>query len=108
MAKTVKKTVAKSIVNSDTAGSSGVNTMKNFEQRLERLELLGERIRKTDIPLDEALAAFEEGIKLARTLEKDLEKIDSRIEILINSADAPADIISEDDSPELELFDTGE
>jgi len=113
MAKTVKKTAAKSTVNSGTANTGSVNTMKNFEQRLERLELLGERIRKTDIPLDEALAAFEEGIKLARTLEKDLDKIDSRIEILINSADAPADLISEDglaedDSPELELFDSEE
>ncbi|MDR1858737.1 MAG: exodeoxyribonuclease VII small subunit [Treponema sp.] len=75
--------------------------MKNFEQRLERLELLGEKIRKTDIPLDEALKAFEEGIALAKTLEKDLEKIEGRIEILMNGAEAPAD-----EAPELELFDT--
>jgi len=84
------------------SGKAAVNKtadMKNFEERLERLEILGEQIRKTDIPLDEALKAFEEGIKLARTLEKDLEKIDSRIEILMNSAEAEAD-----DSPELELF----
>ncbi|MCL2763229.1 MAG: exodeoxyribonuclease VII small subunit [Treponema sp.] len=73
--------------------------MKNFEERLERLELLGEQIRKSDIPLDEALKAFEEGIKLARTLEKDLEKIDSRIEMLMNSAEAAIE-----ESPELELF----
>jgi exodeoxyribonuclease VII small subunit len=77
--------------------------MKNFEQRLERLEKLGEHIRKTDIPLDQALAAFEEGIKLARTLEKDLEKIDSRIEILINSAEATVD-----EAPEMELFEDEE
>ncbi|MDR0502688.1 MAG: exodeoxyribonuclease VII small subunit [Treponema sp.] len=74
--------------------------MKNFEQRLERLERLGEQIRKSDIPLDEALNAFEEGIKLARSLESDLEKIENRIELLMNSADAP-----EEESPELELFD---
>ena len=74
--------------------------MKNFEERLERLEKLGEQIRKTDIPLDEALNAFEEGIRLARTLENDLEKVENRIEILMNSAQAP---ISE--SPDLELFD---
>ena len=73
--------------------------MKNFEERLKRLETLGEQIRKTDIPLDEALAAFEEGIRLARALENDLEKIENRIEILMNSADAPAD-----ESPDLELF----
>ena len=74
--------------------------MKNFEERLERLEKLGEAIRKTDIPLDEALKAFEEGIRLARTLEADLEKIENRIEVLMNSSDAT---VSE--SPELELFD---
>ena len=84
---------------SSKAASNKAAGMKNFEERLERLEILGEQIRKTDIPLDEAIKAFEEGIKLARTLEKDLEKIDSRIEMLMNSAEAPAD-----DSPELELF----
>ena len=77
--------------------------MKNFEERLARLEKLGEQIRKTDIPLDEALKAFEEGIKLARTLESDLEKIENKIEILMNSAEATAD-----ESPELELFDAGD
>ncbi|MCL2879574.1 MAG: exodeoxyribonuclease VII small subunit [Treponema sp.] len=73
--------------------------MKNFEERLERLEKLGDTIRKTDIPLNQALASFEEGIRLARSLEKDLEKVESRIEILMNNAEAPAD-----ESPELELF----
>lgn len=73
--------------------------MKNFEERLGHLEKLGEQIRKTDIPLNEALAAFEEGIKLARDLEKDLEKIESRIEILVNG-----DRINHDEKPELELF----
>jgi len=80
-----------------TAKSGG---MKSFEERLERLELLGEQIRKTDIPLDEALKAFEEGIRLARTLESDLEKIENRIEILMNNTDTP-----ESESPDLELFD---
>lgn len=76
---------------------------KNFEERLERLEALGEKIRRSDIPLDDALAAFEEGIKLARALEKDLSKIESRIEMLMNGPDA-----KEDEKPELDLFTTGE
>ena len=58
--------------------------MKNFEERLARLEELGEKIRKSDLPLDDALAAFEEGIKLARALEKDLSKVEGRIELLMN------------------------
>jgi exodeoxyribonuclease VII small subunit len=90
----------------ETAGSKAAaksGPMKNFEERLERLEILGEQIRKTDIPLDQAIRAFEEGIKLARTLELDLEKIESRIEILMNNAQALAD-----ESPELELFEPEE
>jgi exodeoxyribonuclease VII small subunit len=74
--------------------------MKNFEERLERLETLGERIRRPDIPLDEALKAFEEGIKLARSLEKDLEKVENRIEILMNAPEAKAE-----EAPDLGLFD---
>ena len=81
-----------------SAAKSG--NMKNFEERLSRLEALGEQIRRNDIPLDEALKAFEEGIRLARALENELEKIENRIEILMNSAEAPAS-----ESPELELFD---
>jgi exodeoxyribonuclease VII small subunit len=70
-----------------------------FEERLTRLESLGEKIRGNDVPLDEALEAFEEGIKIARGLEKDLEKIESRIEILMNNTEA-----AKEESPELELF----
>lgn len=73
--------------------------MKNFEERLNQLEELGEKIRSSDIPLDDALKAFEEGIKLAKGLEKDLEKIESRIEILMNAPEAKSD-----EKPELDLF----
>jgi exodeoxyribonuclease VII small subunit len=82
-------------------GSEG--RMKNFEERLKRLEDLGEKIRKPDIPLDDALKAFEEGIVLARSLEKDLEKIESRIEILMNNPETKSS-----SGPELDLFDQEE
>jgi len=99
MAKTSPAAHANARSKTDSGKSGG---LKNFEERLEKLETLGERIRRSDIPLDEALKAFEEGIKLARTLEQDLEKIESRIEILMNSSDAPPD-----ESPDLELFEAG-
>jgi exodeoxyribonuclease VII small subunit len=73
--------------------------MKDFEKRLEHLEKLGEQVRQGDVPLDDALTAFEEGVKLARGLEKDLEKIESRIDILMNG-----DQSAEGDKPSLELF----
>ncbi|MDR0313734.1 MAG: exodeoxyribonuclease VII small subunit [Treponema sp.] len=76
---------------------------KTLEERLARLEVLGDQIRRTDIPLDDALKAFEEGIKLAQSLEKELEKIQNRIEILMSGTEAKVT-----DNPELELFDSGE
>jgi exodeoxyribonuclease VII small subunit len=85
-------------------GNVGGKPMKNFEERLERLEELGEKIRKSELPLDDALKAFEEGIKLARSLEKDLEKVESRIEVLMNGTEAKPD----EEDAELGLFDDGE
>ena len=78
----------------------------SFEQKLERLETLGDEIRKNDIPLDQAVKAFEEGIVLARTLQKDLEKLEGRIEILMNGANVETDLEEEVSAKaELGLFD---
>lgn len=72
--------------------------MKKFEQRLARLEELSEKLREGAIPIEEATAYFEEGIKLARGLEKDLSRIERKVEILVNEPDAP------EEEPTLELF----
>lgn len=72
--------------------------MKKFEERLERLESLTDSIKDSDISLEDALALFEEGIKLAKNLEKDLDKIEGKIQILMKQ---PSEI---QESPELELF----
>jgi exodeoxyribonuclease VII small subunit len=72
--------------------------MKSFEEKLERLEEISEQMQKGGIPLEQAVELFEEGIKISKGLEKELSKIERRIEILVNSPDAP------EDKPELELF----
>lgn len=73
--------------------------MKNFEDRLTRLESLNEKMKEGNVPLDEAVSLFEEGIKLARGLEKELSKIERRIEILVNEPEK-----EQGDEPNLELF----
>ena len=73
--------------------------MKNFEERLTTLENLNEKMKDGSIALDEAVQIFEEGIKLAKSLEKDLSKIERKVEILVNK---PED---DTEKPNLELFD---
>jgi len=72
--------------------------MKKFEERLERLEELSDAIKDPDLALEDALAFFEEGIKLAKNLEKDLDKIEGKIQVLMNQG------ASVDEKPELDLF----
>ena len=72
--------------------------MKGFEERLERLEALSQKISEGNIPLEEAVTLFEEGIRLAKGLEKDLGKIERKIEILVNQPE------TKDEKPNFELF----
>ena len=72
--------------------------METFEDRLARLENLSEKIRTGDLGLNEALSTFEEGMKLAKQLEKELSKVERKVEILVNEPDTP------NEEPVLELF----
>ena len=72
--------------------------MKNFEAQLDRLEELTGQIQDGDIPLEEAVTLFEEGIKLSKKLEKELARIERKVEILVNNPEKA------EDQPELELF----
>ena len=64
------------------AKSSDKKNPLAFEQRLERLEQLAEKLRDGKIPLEDAVAIFEEGMKLSQSLEKDLARVERRVEIL--------------------------
>ncbi len=75
--------------------------MKEFESRLERLENLAEKIREPELPLEEAVKVFEEGVKLAKSLKKELEKIQAKVELLTNDPD-------EETAPSTIPFDLGE
>ncbi len=76
--------------------------MPGFEERLKRLEQLAESIQEADLPLEDAVRTFEEGMKLSRTLEKELSRIERRVEILINNPGETGEKPSLDLFPELE------
>ena len=75
--------------------------MNTFEEKLEKLEKLTADIKRSDISLEEALKDFEEGIKLASGMEKELDKIEGKIRILMNEP-IP---MEKENPPQMELFD---
>jgi exodeoxyribonuclease VII small subunit len=78
--------------------SDGKKPSQGFEQRLQRLEKLADKLREGSIPLEEAIALFEEGMKLSKALEKDLARVERRVQILTNEP------LTEEEEPGLELF----
>jgi len=72
--------------------------MKNFEDELKRLEEIVEQIKNSDVPIEKAISMFEEGIKISKSLEKTIEKMEGRISILLNQP------LSSEEKPMLELF----
>lgn len=58
-----------------------------FEKSLARLEEVVKRLESTDLPLDEAMKLFEEGVKLSRDCQKQLEEAEGKVEILMRKAD---------------------
>ena len=73
--------------------------MKNFAKNLETLEKLTADIKRDDISLEDALKDFETGIKLARGMEAEIDRIEGKIQMLMNEP-APESA----DTPELDLF----
>ena len=54
-----------------------------FEDCLQRLEQIVEELEKGDIPLDRALALFEEGVKLSNSCRDQLDSAEGKVEILL-------------------------
>jgi exodeoxyribonuclease VII small subunit len=56
---------------------------QNFEKALAELEDIVEKLEKGGLALNESLALFEKGIKLARFLRGELGKAEKKIDILL-------------------------
>jgi exodeoxyribonuclease VII small subunit len=56
---------------------------KKFETALARLEEIVQELEKGDLPLEQSLKFFEEGIKLSRICSKRLEEAERKVEILL-------------------------
>ena len=86
--------------------------MKNFESDLNRLEEINTKINSNEIDIQEAMKIFEEGIKIAASLQKELDKMERKVEILVNQSDTNTSDeitggengVKEPKKPNLQLF----
>jgi len=60
-------------------------TEKNFEKSLAELEKIVEKMEEGGLALNESLALFEKGVKLARFLREELDKAEKKISILLKN-----------------------
>lgn len=54
----------------------------DFEQSLQQLEGLVEQLEQGDLPIEEALKAFEQGIRLTRDCQTILQQAEQKVQLL--------------------------
>lgn len=61
----------------------------DFEQALDELEKIVERLEHGDLPLEEAMKTFERGVELTRHCQTALKAAQQRVEILLKRNGQP-------------------
>lgn len=57
--------------------------MPKFEDSLQQLEKIVEQLERGDMPLEDSLKLFEEGMRLSGFCRKELESAEGKVEILL-------------------------
>jgi len=68
-------------------GQSGSAEEAPFEDVMERLQTVVEQLEEGDLPLEQSLAMFEEGVRLSRAGAKRLDEAERRVEELLAAGD---------------------
>jgi len=64
-----------------------------FEKAFQQLEKIVQRLEGEELPLDESLQLFEQGIRLSRFCHQRLEEVERKIELIL--ADAKGQPVTE-------------
>lgn len=57
--------------------------MANFEESLQQLEKIVEQLERGDLPLEQSLVLFEEGMRLSQACKQELDSAEGKVEILL-------------------------
>ena len=61
--------------------------MATFEESLKQLETIVGRLERGDLPLEESIKLFEEGMKLSNDCKEQLENAEGKVQILMRQRD---------------------
>ena len=56
---------------------------EQFEEVIKRLQVIVEKMERGDLPLEEAMESFTEGIRLAQYCHQKLEEAESKVQMLL-------------------------
>jgi exodeoxyribonuclease VII small subunit len=73
---------------------------QKFEQAMEELEKIVERLESGELSLDDSLAAFEDGVKLVKFCNQKLTEVEKKIELLVKDRDGKLQLRPFDDRGE--------
>ncbi|HVJ93919.1 MAG TPA: exodeoxyribonuclease VII small subunit [Labilithrix sp.] len=68
---------------SDAADSKNKPTDLTFEDAVKRLSEIVQKLERGDLPLEESLLLFEEGVRLSRASQDKLDSAQKRVEELL-------------------------
>ncbi|KPA16974.1 Exonuclease VII, small subunit [Candidatus Magnetomorum sp. HK-1] len=60
---------------------------KTFENAIEQLDKIVQELETGDIPLEQAIKKFEEGVKLSQLCSKRLDETEQKMSMLIKTAE---------------------
>jgi exodeoxyribonuclease VII small subunit len=61
--------------------------MATFEESLKKLETIVDQLEKGDLPLEESLKLFEEGVGLSAVCKHELDAAEGKVQTLIKQRD---------------------
>ena len=76
---------------------------KKFEDAIEELEGVVEKLESGELSLEDSLAAFENGVRLIKLCNQKLSEVEKKVELLVKDKEGqlkltPLDVLEDDDN----------
>ena len=61
--------------------------MATFEESLKQLEKIVDQLERGDLPLEESIRLFEDGVRLSSACKQELDAAEGKVQILVRQRD---------------------